>query len=77
MYTITKEQIALGVKAGLELLNDPKSDMPVPVRLLDGLSILKVMLGGIARGEIAISAVESAELEEVPLDTPDEIVEGD
>ena len=79
MYTISREQIALGVKTGLDLLG-PESEISVPVKMLDGCSLLKLLLTGISRGEIAISAVEQerppmADITEVPLDQSED--EGD
>ena len=70
MYTITRELIALAVKTGLELLGS-ESETHIPLKMLDGCSLLKVFLSGIARGEIAVSAVDQLKAEEVvevPLD---------
>lgn len=56
--TMNREQIAQAIGAGLELLG-PQSNISVPARLVDGVHLLKLLLGGIAQGEVAISAVEA------------------
>lgn len=56
MHTMNRQQIALAIQAGMELLSD-KSDIAIPARLLDGASLLKLLLRGIAQGEVSIAPV--------------------
>ena len=66
VMNISKEQVALAVQSGLELLG-PKSEFPVPARMNDGVFFLRQLLIGIGQGQIALSSAlqqEPAEPEE-------------
>ena len=58
MQTMNREQIAMAVNAGLELLSN-KSEVAIPMRLFDSVSLLRLLLSGIARGEIALGSPET------------------
>ena len=63
---LNREQVALAVQSGLELLG-PESEVVVPVKLNDGVFLLKQLLGGIAAGKIGLGpAVEQAGPEAPP-----------
>ena len=74
MQTMNREQIAIAIKAGLELLSE-KSDIEVPVRMAHGVHLLNLLLNGIARGEVAISPV--LQQPEVEVVSPDPEPEGE
>lgn len=56
---MNKEQVAIAVQAGLELLG-PESNTPIPARLNDGVFMLKQLLVGIAQGQIALAPGQAA-----------------
>ena len=51
---MTKEQVALAVQSGMELLG-PESEVQIPAKLGDGVFFLKQLLIGIGQGQIALS----------------------
>lgn len=63
---LTKEQIGLALQSGLELLG-PESEVNIPVKLNDGVFLLKQLLGSIASGQIGLS---NAVQQEGPTDPP-------
>ena len=52
---MNKEQVELAVNTGLELLG-PKSEIAIPVKLNDGVFLLKQLLVGIAQGQIGLGS---------------------
>ncbi len=50
---MNKEQVALAVNAGLELLG-PNSDLPIPAKLNDGVFFLRQFLSNVGQGRLAI-----------------------
>lgn len=50
---MNKEQVQLAVSAGLELLGD-KSEVVIPVKLNDGVFLLKQLLMLIAQGQMGL-----------------------
>ena len=55
MYSMSEKQVEQAVRAGLEILSE-ESDLTIPVRLLDGCSLLKILLSGIITGNIVLSS---------------------
>ena len=51
---MNKQQVESAVNTGMELLG-PKSEIPVPVRLHDGIANLKQLLFLIASGQLALA----------------------
>lgn len=64
---MNKEQIALAVRAGLELIG-PESDVRIPARLNDGIFLLKQLLAGIAKGQVGLSDMGEGRATEAPPD---------
>lgn len=68
MLSLNREQVALAVKTGLDILGQ-ESDVVVPVKYNDGVFFLKMLLNGIGTGAISLAAggaVPSAEGEPPP-----------
>lgn len=53
---MNKPQVELALKAGLELLGE-ESDISVPVKLNDGVFLLKQLLMAIAGGQLGLTPV--------------------
>lgn len=53
---MTKDQIAIGVNAGLAFFG-PDSKAKIPSELNDGIFFLKQFLGNVAQGKLAITPV--------------------
>lgn len=66
---LTKEQVSIGVRAGLELLGD-SSNISIPARLNDGIFVLKQILFSVAQGRIVLSSLP--DLPEVELEVPED-----
>ena len=63
-----KQQVEMAIGAGLELLGD-KSDVTIPVRLNDGIFLLKQLLHLIGSGQMALQpAMQNRE--PPPIDPP-------
>ena len=60
---LNKQQIEIAIGAGLELLGD-KSEVIIPVKLNDGVFLLKQLLMGIAQGQVGLATTEA--LDEPP-----------
>lgn len=65
---MNKQQIEIAVGAGLELLGE-KSELSIPVKLNDGVFLLKQFLLGIANGQLGIAPAMQKE-DDVPPKTP-------
>jgi hypothetical protein len=57
---MNKEQVQIAVSAGLELLGSESTTL-IPVRLNDGVFLLKQLLVAIAQGRIGLSNTTQAE----------------
>lgn len=64
---MNREQIGLAVRTGVELLGET-SQLTIPVRMNDGVFLLRQLLVQIGSGQIALSAVPQAP-------TPEQIAE--
>jgi hypothetical protein len=53
---LNKQQVELALSAGLELLGD-KSEVVVPVKLNDGIFLLKQLMMAIANGQLGLTPV--------------------
>lgn len=53
---MNKQQVEIALAAGLELLGE-KSEIAVPVRLNDGVFMLKQLLMAIANGQLGLTPV--------------------
>ena len=56
---MNREQIGLAVRTGVELLGET-SQLTIPVRMNDGVFLLRQLLVQIGSGQIALSAVPQA-----------------
>ena len=54
MNTMNKQQVEMAVGSGLELLGE-KSEIVIPVKLNDGVFLLKQLLMSIANGTIGLT----------------------
>lgn len=62
---MNKEQVALAVNSGLELLG-PESEVQVPAKLNDGVFFLRQFLTMIGQGRLAIVPATQKEGDETP-----------
>lgn len=64
---MNKQQVETALGAGLELLGD-KSELAIPVRLNDGVFMLKQLLMAIANGQLGLTPVNPTPPELTPVD---------
>lgn len=57
MQIMTRDQVVLAINAGLELLS-PDSEINIPAKHLEGAFLLKLLLAGMSRGEVAVAPAE-------------------
>lgn len=65
---MNKEQVEIALGAGLELLGE-KSEIVIPVKLNDGVFMLKQLLLAIANGQLGLTPVTQPE----PPTAPEEV----
>jgi hypothetical protein len=64
---MNKEQVEIALGAGLELLGE-KSEIVIPVKLNDGVFMLKQLLLAIANGQLGLTPVIQPEPPTAPKD---------
>ena len=62
---MTQETVSLAVTTGLELLGS-NSDITIPAKHLDGVFLLKQLLGSIMKGEIGLAPTMGEDAPKTP-----------
>lgn len=78
---MNKAQVEIAIKTGLELLGD-ESEISVPMKMNDGVFLLKQLLIAIANGQLGLTPVVQPEPPEITpvdpdLDPPEVTPEGE